>query len=181
MDFKAFRSAVVQVPVTFTDGADTVEFWVGYRPREILEEDLELLAKLQSARVADVDLPAQPAPRPNRASRRAAERGKPAAPPPPSQPEAPGLIEHMKRLIASWSLTWDDEPWPVTEENFRLIEPMMRAAIVAAIVEHYIERPNLMNSSPSSSADAASGPTGPTSASEPSSGAAASSPGPTPV
>ena len=180
MDFRAFRSAVVEVPVTFTDGDDTVQFWVGYKPREIVEDDLVLLSQLENARLTDVAVEPPPRPQPNRVNRRAAQK----APPPPrsarNDAAAPGLLSHMERLIASWSLEWDGEPWPATVENFRLIEPMMRAAIVAAIVGHYLERPNRMNSSQRSSEDAASGPTGPTSASEPNSGVADNSPGTTP-
>jgi hypothetical protein len=115
-----------------------------------------------------------PAPPPNRSQRRQIEkaervakatpRGKPGKP-------VPTMIDHMKHLIADWSLTWDGEPWTVCEESFRLGEPLMRMAMIRTIVEDYLDRPNRMSSSTPSSEATASGPTGLTSASEPSNGA----------
>lgn len=172
MDFDEFRSEVVRVPLAF----EGRELWVGYRPRMILEEDLEFLARLRSARIADIAVEAPPPPAGNRAAKRAAEK---AARQANTATPAPTLIDHLKRLVVDWSFTRGGAPWPPSEEGFRLVEPLLRTAMVAAIVEHYLERPNLMSSSTPSSAGTASGPTTPISSSEPSSTGAASSPGTT--
>lgn len=190
MDFREFRSKVVRVPFAF----EGEEFWVGYRPREILEEDMEQLAWLQKVRLdLNIDpalLAEQEPPPPNRAARRRADkaervaRATPATKQRQEERRAPTLIDHMTRLIADWSLTWDGEPWPVCEESFRQVEPLMRMLMIQAIMEDYLDRPNRLSSSMrSSEATTASGPTGPTSASEPSSGAttaAAPEPAPSP-
>src|SRR5689334_15569036 len=114
MDFREFRSQVVRVPFTY----EGEEFWVGYRPREILEADLEMLAQLNQAKVAEIDPEAMAAAAnrpPNRAARRRAEKDERVAKATPRAKAAsrpiPTLIDHMKRLIADWSLTWDGEPW----------------------------------------------------------------------
>lgn len=189
MDFKEFRSQVVRVPFEY----DGEEFWVGYRPRMILEEDLEQMAWLSRIKLdLNIDpelleeMASQP---PNRAQRRRMEKAErvakatPAAKARQDAKQAPSLIDFMKRFIADWSLTWDGDPWPPTEDNFKLVDPMMRAAMIGVIVADYTDRPNRMSSSTPSSAGTASGQTGRTSASEPSSGetpatgAPASSPG----
>lgn len=179
MDFREFRSQVVRVPFEY----DGEEFWVGYRPRMILEEDIEQMAWLSRIKLdlnIDPELLAEMAAQPpNRAQRRRSEKAEriakatPAAKARQDAKQAPSLIDFMTRFIADWSLTWDEEPWPPTEEHFKLVDPMLRAAMIGVIVADYTDRPNRMSSSKPSSAGTASGQTGQTSASEPSSGATA--------
>lgn len=164
MDFKEFRMAIVDVPVEY-EGAT---FTVGYRPRAMSADDLDFLAGL-----ARIGAPAEES-APNRAAKRAAKKA-----PAPAAPERT-LPDYLERLVVAWDLTWGGEPFPVCRESFEQMEPLMQAAVLGAVVRHYLERPNRLASSAISSAGEANGPTGETSATPPSTGDLVSFPGTTP-
>lgn len=186
MDFREFRSKKVWllVPVVDEDG-ETTEFRIAYRPASITDEDTEWLMQLERARMIDYqglyEQPAADPPVENRAQRRAKERAK--ATPPQERIKGPTYVEYLERLVVDWDLEWPDDngelkPLPISRESFQMIDWALRAVFVTSIMMDFLDRPNRIASSSLSLATAReSSPTGSTSASEPSNGVQASSPG----
>ena len=87
----------------------------------------------------------------NRANRRAQERAanRQAATPPKERRKRPTYAEMLARLVVDWDLTFgknakgEDILWPVTLENIETIDYAIRLDMLTAIMDDFVQRPNL--------------------------------------